>query len=90
MIPLKNPANCLAYEQNTQPFDNRSFVVEMVCVLLVCIRPLFGPARCRYQRGCTSFAVAQLRSQSVPKAIWAIVRRLGSCCSWQPLKSDLF
>lgn len=47
--------------------------------LLVGLRPLLGPAACRYEIGCTQFAVIQLESLPLHKALWAIGCRIFSC-----------
>lgn len=47
--------------------------------LLRGLRPLLGPAYCRFYISCTEFAIIQLQGQSLPKACWAITKRLLSC-----------
>ncbi|MFI5333344.1 MAG: membrane protein insertion efficiency factor YidD [Candidatus Babeliales bacterium] len=56
-----------------------SLVAYSLITILVGLRPLLGPAACRYDIGCTQFAVIQLESLPLHKALWAIGTRLLSC-----------
>lgn len=56
-----------------------SLIAYSLVTILVGLRPLLGPAACRYDIGCTQFAVIQLESLPLHKALWAISTRLLSC-----------
>ena len=43
------------------------------------IRPLFGPAQCRFTVSCTKFAILQLQEKSFFSAVYAIGKRVISC-----------
>lgn len=51
------------------------------------LRPLLGPAACRYEVGCTQYALIQLQDQPLHKAIWLSMKRLLSCnpFTWRSL-----
>jgi putative component of membrane protein insertase Oxa1/YidC/SpoIIIJ protein YidD len=51
----------------------------ILITVLVGLRPLLGPAACRYEIGCTQFAVIQLQNLPLHKALWAIGCRVVSC-----------
>lgn len=51
----------------------------ILVTLLIGLRPLLGPAVCTYEIGCTQFAVTQLESLPLHKALWAIIKRLLAC-----------
>lgn len=57
---------------------------------MVGIRPLLGPARCRYPTGCTTFTLHRLRTTAFVAALRDATRRLYSCSTYTPLQSDLF
>lgn len=51
-----------------------------LCIWLILgIRPLLGPAACRYQIGCTKYAIALLKTEPFLKAVWRIIKRVLSC-----------
>jgi hypothetical protein len=43
------------------------------------MRPLLGPASCRYTVTCTPFAIEQLKTQPLHRALWYIIKRVASC-----------
>jgi putative component of membrane protein insertase Oxa1/YidC/SpoIIIJ protein YidD len=43
------------------------------------LRPLLGPAACRFPLSCTHFAVEQLKKKSLVAALWAIIKRIAAC-----------
>lgn len=43
------------------------------------LRPILGPAECKFPIGCTDFAISQLQSEPFFKAIWAIFKRVLAC-----------
>jgi len=47
--------------------------------LILGLRPLLGPAVCKYEVGCTQYAINQLEKESLVKAIWLIIKRVISC-----------
>jgi putative component of membrane protein insertase Oxa1/YidC/SpoIIIJ protein YidD len=46
---------------------------------IVGLRPLLGPATCRYPIGCTTYALETLDRESLGKAMWLIIKRVVSC-----------
>jgi putative component of membrane protein insertase Oxa1/YidC/SpoIIIJ protein YidD len=59
------------------------FVSSIKNLLIFCVvglRPLLGPkAACRFYTGCTQYAVEQLHTQPIHKALWRIVHRVLRC-----------
>jgi putative component of membrane protein insertase Oxa1/YidC/SpoIIIJ protein YidD len=47
--------------------------------LILGLRPLLGPASCRYEIGCTQYALNQLEEKRLVQAIWLIIKRVFSC-----------
>lgn len=43
------------------------------------LRPILGPAECKFPIGCTQFAIEQLENEPFFKAVWAITQRVLSC-----------
>jgi len=43
------------------------------------LRPLLGPAHCKYPISCTDYAEDTLKKESLLKAIWLITKRVLSC-----------
>lgn len=52
---------------------------KIVIFMLVGLRPLLGPAHCRFEIGCTQFAVNQLQEKPLFHALLAIAKRVLSC-----------
>ncbi|NRB21525.1 membrane protein insertion efficiency factor YidD [Candidatus Dependentiae bacterium] len=52
---------------------------KLIIGCLLGLRPLLGDAQCRFPTGCTSFAVKQLKNQSLLKAFYLITKRLLIC-----------
>ena len=55
------------------------FINKLFAFIITGLRPLLGPACCKYPIGCTDFALDQLKEQPLHKALWAIVKRIASC-----------
>lgn len=53
------------------------------------IRPLLGPAECKYGLSCMPFARKQLTELPLHTALWRIVRRVVSCIAWVEPRKDL-
>lgn len=47
--------------------------------ILVGLRPLLGPATCRYEIGCTQFTVMQLQTLPFHQAVVRSIQRVLSC-----------
>jgi len=47
--------------------------------LVTGLRPLLGPAECKFTVGCTEFAVMQLNEKPLLPALWTITKRVLSC-----------
>ena len=56
-----------------------SIIARLLIFLIQGIRPLLGPACCRYQVTCTQFAVQQLQEEPLFIALWRIIKRVFSC-----------
>jgi len=55
------------------------FLNHILIFMLIGLRPLLGPAQCRYPQTCGNYAVEQLEKKFVLSALWAIIKRLLSC-----------
>ena len=56
-----------------------SILAWIFTALIIGLRPLLGPACCKFDPSCTKFAVQSLANLPVHKALWAITKRLLSC-----------
>jgi putative component of membrane protein insertase Oxa1/YidC/SpoIIIJ protein YidD len=54
-------------------------IAQFLIFLLRGLRPLLGPAYCKFYVSCTEFAIIQLQEKPLPKACLAIIKRLLSC-----------
>ena len=54
-------------------------IAKLLIFLLYGIRPLLGPATCKYPISCTDFAVQQLQEKPLAYACIAIIKRIVSC-----------
>jgi putative component of membrane protein insertase Oxa1/YidC/SpoIIIJ protein YidD len=53
---------------------------KLLIFIILGTRPLLGPpARCRYAVTCTHFAIAELQTTPLHKALWSILKRILSC-----------
>ncbi|MGE0010458.1 MAG: membrane protein insertion efficiency factor YidD [Candidatus Babeliales bacterium] len=57
--------------------------------LLTLLRPLLGPAECKYGLSCMPFARKQLKELPLHKALWRILRRVISCAPGARTREDL-
>jgi putative component of membrane protein insertase Oxa1/YidC/SpoIIIJ protein YidD len=54
--------------------------------LLLGLRPLLGPACCKFSVSCTDFAVLKLKEGPFFHALWEIIKRISRCQSfYRPL-----
>lgn len=53
------------------------------------VRPILGPAECKYGLSCMPFAHKQLAELPTHKALWRITRRVLSCNPWSSYQEDL-
>lgn len=51
----------------------------LLALFIQTVRPLLGPAACKYPVSCGIYAVEQLKTKSLLKALKAIIQRLSSC-----------
>ncbi|MCK5632309.1 membrane protein insertion efficiency factor YidD [bacterium] len=49
--------------------------------LIISIRPLLGPANCRFEPTCGKYAIIQLKTQPLHTATYNITKQLISCCN---------
>lgn len=61
----------------------------LIMALFTLIRPILGPAECKYGLSCMPFAKKQLSELPTHKAIWRIIRRVASCNPLSDYKEDL-
>ncbi|MDZ4154482.1 ribonuclease P protein component [Methylicorpusculum sp.] len=73
-------SQCSACPKN-RPVVKRgnSIIARLLIFLIQGIRPLLGPACCRYQVTCTQFAIQQLQEEPLLIALWRIIKRVFSC-----------
>ncbi len=57
-------------------------VRHLLVIFLIGLRPLLGPACCKFTVSCTDFAVLKLQEGPLLHALWEIIKRLSRC---QPL-----
>jgi hypothetical protein len=63
---------------------------RILSFIITGLRPLLGPAHCKYAVGCTQFSLMQLEEQSLPVAFATILRRLISCNPFFNLIKPIF
>lgn len=56
-----------------------TIIAHILWFLIKGLRPLFGPAHCKYPVSCTVYAHEQLKTESLLRAIKKIVIRVLSC-----------
>lgn len=56
-----------------------SYVTTTLIFLIKTIRPLLGPASCKFPISCTEFAITALSSLPFHKAVYATVKRVFYC-----------
>ena len=54
-------------------------IAKILSGIIIGLRPLLGPANCRFEPTCTPYAINQLKTQSVLVALKNIVKRIISC-----------
>lgn len=54
-------------------------IKKLLIFILIGLRPLLGPATCRYAIGCTAYAREQLETQPIHRALWLISKRVLNC-----------
>ena len=54
-------------------------VKKLLLFLIIGIRPLLGPANCKCYPSCGNYAVEQLKTESLLKAVWNICKQLIRC-----------
>ena len=52
---------------------------KILIFFIVGLRPLLGPAHCKYAISCSEYALIQLKTKPLLKAIWLITKRICSC-----------
>lgn len=64
-----------------------AWVVRILLFLTRCyqgvISPLLG-SRCRFDPGCSTYAMTALRQYGLRRGLWLAVRRIGRCHPWHP------
>lgn len=61
-------------------------LVQLLIGLIIGLRPLLGPATCRFHISCTQFAITKLKEETLLKALWHIIKRLACCHPLYPSK----
>ncbi|HEV2916885.1 MAG TPA: membrane protein insertion efficiency factor YidD [Candidatus Babeliales bacterium] len=59
--------------------QKNSLLARILIVCIVIVRPLLGPATCRFYVGCTAYAIDQLQTERLHYALLNISKRLLSC-----------
>ncbi|HRN77963.1 MAG TPA: membrane protein insertion efficiency factor YidD [Candidatus Dependentiae bacterium] len=52
---------------------------KLIIFIISGLRPLLGPAHCKYPVTCTPYAIEQLNTQPLHRALGLIIRRILSC-----------
>jgi len=52
---------------------------SLLIILLIGLRPLLGPAHCKFTVSCTEFAIIKLKEGPLFHALWEIFKRLLRC-----------
>lgn len=56
-----------------------TFFRHILIALIIGLRPILGPACCKFTVSCTEFAVLKLKEGPFFRALWEIVKRLARC-----------
>jgi putative component of membrane protein insertase Oxa1/YidC/SpoIIIJ protein YidD len=56
-----------------------SMIKAILRFLILGLRPLLGPARCKYRVGCTQYTLNQLKKKPLIPALIASTKRILSC-----------
>lgn len=56
-----------------------TIIKKLLIVIISLIRPLLGPATCRFPDGCTRYAIRELQEKPLFIALWSITKRLLLC-----------
>jgi putative component of membrane protein insertase Oxa1/YidC/SpoIIIJ protein YidD len=56
-----------------------TLLANIISILIRGLRPLLGPASCRFHQGCTAYALVKLKTEPLPHALWNIGKRLFLC-----------
>jgi hypothetical protein len=60
-------------------------ILAFICsALIMGLRPILGPALCKFEPSCTRFAIEALKTLPFFKAVWVIAKRLLSCNPFWP------
>jgi len=67
-------------------------VKKVLLFFIVTIRPLLGPANCRFEETCGKFAIRQLKTKPLHRALWNTIKRLVSCANpfWKKTLALIF
>jgi putative component of membrane protein insertase Oxa1/YidC/SpoIIIJ protein YidD len=52
---------------------------SLLIIMLIGLRPLLGPAHCKFSVSCTEFAVIKLQEGPLFHALWEIFKRILRC-----------
>lgn len=52
---------------------------QMLIFLIQSIRPILGPATCRFTLSCGNFACQELQDKNIISALWSILKRIFLC-----------
>ena len=56
-----------------------TIIRTILITILIGLRPLLGPACCKFSVSCTDFAVLKLKEGPLFHALWEIIKRLSRC-----------
>lgn len=54
-------------------------IARFIIFIITGLRPLLGPAECRFEVSCTNYAKDELKNKPLLKALFSIIKRLLSC-----------
>jgi len=63
-----------------------TLIKKILITCIVGLRPLLGPATCKFHITCTPYAIDQLETQPLHKALWNIIKRLLMCSPFNNIK----
>jgi len=62
-----------------------TIISQIVIFVISGLRPILGPAECRFPIGCTEYAIEKLKNEPFLKAFKAIFKRVLRCNPWSKL-----
>ncbi|QQR54242.1 membrane protein insertion efficiency factor YidD [bacterium] len=54
-------------------------IKKIIAIFIITVRPLLGPAQCKFQVSCTRFALKTIEQENLVHAFFLIIKRLCYC-----------